>query len=137
MKYLLCKRDNLALCTTTNNLNDFKQNIQVIQRKQVYFSSSNVSTDTTVIVKDEMLNEKFTFCYKITIKWKRIKGDHDSAIKEHLSFCNHTPDFEDFSILATNHDNFKVTLMKSLLINIDHSPLNKNRQSLTLELFDS
>ena len=30
-----------------------KQNtIQFIRRNQVYFSSSNVSTDTTVIVKD-------------------------------------------------------------------------------------
>ena len=26
---------------------------------------------------------------------KRVKGDDDSAIKEHLLFCNHTPDFED------------------------------------------
>ena len=25
---------------------------QVIQRKQVYFSSTNISTDTTVIIKD-------------------------------------------------------------------------------------
>ena len=48
---------------------------------------------------------------------KRVKGDDDSAIKEHLLFCNHTPDFEDFSILATNNNNnFKVTLMESLLI---------------------
>ena len=30
----------------------YKQKIQVIRRNQVYFSSSNVSTDTTVIVKD-------------------------------------------------------------------------------------
>ena len=27
---------------------------------------------------------------------KRVKGDYDSAIKEHFLFCNHTPDFEDF-----------------------------------------
>ena len=46
-----------------------KQKIQAIRRNQVYFSSSTVSTDTTVIVKDYMLNEKFTFCFKITIKW--------------------------------------------------------------------
>ena len=47
-----------------------KQNIiQFIRRNQVYFSSSNVSTDTTVIVKDQMLNKKFTSCFKITIKW--------------------------------------------------------------------
>ena len=67
---------------------------------------------------------------------KRVKGDDDSAIKEHLLFCNHTLDFEDFSILATNND-FNVTLMESLLINRDHPPLNKNKQSLPLELFDS
>ena len=60
---------------------------------------------------------------------KRVKGDDDSAIKEHLLFCNHTPDFEDFSILATNNNDFKVMLMESLLINRDHSPLNENKQS--------
>ena len=68
---------------------------------------------------------------------KRIKGDDDSAIKEHLLFYNHTPDFEDFSILATNNNDFKVTLMESILINRDHPPLNKNKQSLSLELFDN
>ena len=30
----------------------YKQKIQAIRRNQVYFSFSNVSTDTTVIVKD-------------------------------------------------------------------------------------
>ena len=68
---------------------------------------------------------------------KRIKGDDDSAVKEHLLCCNHTPAFEDFSILATNNDDFKVTLMESLLINRDHPLLNENKQSLPLELFDS
>ena len=68
---------------------------------------------------------------------KRVKGDYDSAIKEHFLFCNHKSDFEDFSILATNNNNYKVTLMKSLLINRDYPPLNKNKQSLPLELFDS
>ena len=67
---------------------------------------------------------------------KRVSDD-DSAIKEHFLFCNHKSDFEDFSILATNNNNYKVTLMKSLLINRDYPPLNKNKQSLPLELFDS
>ena len=49
---------------------------------------------------------------------KRVKGDYDPAIKEHLLVCNHTPDFEDFSILATNNSDFKVTLLESLLINL-------------------
>ena len=52
-----------------HNLGYKQKIIQFVRRNQVYFSSSNVSTDTTVIVKDQMLNEKFTFCFKITIKW--------------------------------------------------------------------
>ena len=67
---------------------------------------------------------------------KRVKGDDDSAIKEYLSFYNHTFDSEDFSILATNNNEFKVTLMEGLLINRDHPPLNKGKQSLPLEFFD-
>ena len=68
---------------------------------------------------------------------KDLKSDDDSAIKEHLLFCNHTPEFEDFSILASNNNDFKVKLMENLLINRDHPPFNKNKQSLPLELFDS
>ena len=77
-------------------------------------------------------------CQKVSaLTGKRVKGDDDSAIKEHLLFCNRTPDFEDFSILPTNNNDFKVALMESLLINTDHPTLNKNKQSLPLELFDS
>ena len=42
---------------------------------------------------------------------ERDKGDYDSAIKEHRLFCNHASDFEDFSGLATNSNDFKVALM--------------------------
>ena len=45
-----------------------------------------------------------------TLTWKRTKGDDGSTIKEHLLFYSHSPDFEDFSILTTNNNNFKVTL---------------------------
>ena len=69
--------------------------------------------------------------------WKRVKGDHDFVIKEHLLFCNHAHEFEDFSILSTNNNDFKVTLMDSVLINRDYPSLNQNKQSLPLELFDS
>ena len=66
---------------------------------------------------------------------KRVKEDNDSAIKEHHLFCNHSPGFDDFSILASNSNDFKVTLMESLLINRDAPPLNKNRHLLPLKLF--
>ena len=65
---------------------------------------------------------------------KRVKGDNDSAIKEHHLFCNHPSGFDDFSILASNNNDFKVTLMESLLINRGYCPVNRN--SLPLELFD-
>ena len=71
-----------------------------------------------------------------TLTGKTVKGDNDSAVKEHRLFCNHSSDFDDFSVLASNNNDFKVMLMQSLLINIDHPPLNKNRYSLPLERFD-
>ena len=73
----------------------------------------------------------------LVLIWEKVKGDDDSAIKENLLFCNDLPDFEDFSALTTNIYYFKVTLLESLLNNRDHSPLNKNNQSLRLELFNS
>ena len=66
----------------------------------------------------------------------RVKRDNDSAVKEYHLFCNHSSGFDDFSILASNNNDFKVTLMESLLINRDHTPLNKNRVSLPLKLLD-
>ena len=67
---------------------------------------------------------------------KRVKADDDSTIKKHLLFWNHTLDFEDSWMLAANNSDFKITVMESLLINRDHPPLSKNKQSLPLQLFD-
>ena len=50
-----------------------QQKIQVIRRNQVYFSFSNILTNTKVIAMDQMFNEKFQFCFK-TIKWNLIKS---------------------------------------------------------------
>ena len=68
---------------------------------------------------------------------KRVKGNNHSAVKEHNLFCNHSSGFDDFSMLASNNNDFKVRLMKNFLMNRDHALLNKNnRHSLPLELFD-
>ena len=50
---------------------------------------------------------------------------------------NPSPDFDDFPILASNNNDFMVSLMENLLIKRNHPPLNKNWQSLPLELFDN
>ena len=65
---------------------------------------------------------------------KRVKGDSDSVIKEHHLFRNYSSSFDDFSKLASNNNDFKVTLMESLLINRDLPPFNRNRHLLLLEV---
>ena len=65
-----------------------------------------------------------------------MKGDNDSVIKEHHLFCNHSSGFDDFSILDSNNNDFKVTLIENLLINRKHPLLNKNGDLLPVELFD-
>ena len=58
---------------------------------------------------------------------KIVKGDSNSSIKGHHLFCNNLSGFDDFSILASSNNDFKATLIESLLINRDHPPLNNNR----------
>ena len=59
-----------------------------------------------------------------------MKGDNDSAIKEHDLFCNYSSGFDNFSILASNDNDFKVN-------GESFNPLvNKNRHSQPLELFN-
>ena len=41
-------------------------------------------------------NFKVLMCEISALTGKRVKGDDDSPIKEHLLFCYHSPDFEDF-----------------------------------------
>ena len=54
--------------------------MEVIRGDQVYFSSSNVSTDTAAIIKDQMLNEKFTFRFKVIAKLS-LKMSHAAKLK--------------------------------------------------------
>ena len=39
---------------------------------------------------------------------KKVKGDNDSAIKDHHLFCNHSFGFDNFPILVRNNNNFKL-----------------------------
>ena len=53
---------------------DLGYKIYVIRRNQIYLTCSSVSTDTTIIIKNYMQNERFTFSSKITIKWNLTKS---------------------------------------------------------------
>ena len=47
-----------------------------------------------------------------------------TAIQEHLWCCNYSPSFEDFSILTSESNDFKLNVMESLLIACDKPVLN-------------
>ena len=68
---------------------------------------------------------------------KKIKSNNiNSAIHDHQLFCNCLPTPENFTILCSEPNDFKLTLMESLLINRDKPLLNKTVKSLPLELFE-
>ena len=66
---------------------------------------------------------------------KKVKGNTQSAVKDHFLICDSTPSFDDFSILTSESNDFKLLLMESLLINRDNPTLNKTVKSFPLELF--
>ena len=58
-----------------------------------------------------------------------------SAVSDHLLLCNHSPSFENFSVLTKENKKFLLELKESLLIMRD-KPLNRNIRSAPLYLFD-
>ena len=67
---------------------------------------------------------------------KCLKNLNQSAISDHLLECNCAINFDDFSILATDCNKFKLILRESLLIKLDKTILNRMAKSFSLELFD-
>ena len=67
---------------------------------------------------------------------KLLKNVKQSAISGHLLQCNCVINFDDFSILATDCNKFKLLLRDSLLKKRDKPILNKTIKSFPLELAD-
>ena len=68
----------------------------------------------------------------LTKKKVKPKG---SAVSNHLFLCNHSPSFENFSVLIKENKKFLVELKEKLLIMRDKPSLNRNIRS-TPYLFD-
>ena len=116
----------------------FKDRIPVFICSGIVYEFKHGDCNTTYYGKTKC-HFKVRMCEHLgvfALTGKKEKGDNDSAIKEQNLFCNHLSGFDDFSILADNNNEFKITLMESLLINRDHPPLNKNRHLLPLELLN-
>ena len=65
---------------------------------------------------------------------KKIKHK-GSAVSGNLLLCNHSPSFEDFSVLTKENRKFVLELKESLLIMRDKPSLNRNIRSAPLYLF--
>ena len=123
-----------AKCKLINFLT-FKDKIPVFLRSGIVYKFKCGGCNATYYGKTKR-HFKARMCEHFGVSaltGKRVTEGNDSPIKEHYLFCNHSSGFDNFSILASNN---KVTLMESLLINRNHPPLNKNKHSLSLELFD-
>ena len=59
-----------------------------------------------------------------------------SAVSDHMLLCNHSPSFENFSVLTKENKKFLLELKESLLIMRDKPSLNRNIRSAPLYLFD-
>ena len=122
-----------------SNLFTFKVDVPSFLRSGIIYKFHCGSCNATYYDKTKR-HFKVRICEHFRISaltGKIVKGDDDSAIKEYLLFCNQKPNFQDSSILAVKNNNFKVKLRECFLINRDHPLLNKNKQSLLIELFDS
>ena len=70
---------------------------------------------------------------RLTRKKVEPKG---SAVSHHLLLCNHSPSFENFSVLTKENKKFALEL-KNILLVMRHKPsLNRNIRSAPLYLFD-
>ena len=67
---------------------------------------------------------------------KRVKNVKESAISDHLLQCGCSIKFDDFDILASETNNFRLLIKESLLIKRDKPILNRTIKSFPLKLFD-
>ena len=67
---------------------------------------------------------------------KHITNAKESAISEHLLQCESPIIFDDFDILASDSNKFKLPIKESLLIKRDKPVLNRTTKSFPLDLFD-
>ena len=66
---------------------------------------------------------------------KKVKPK-SSAVSDHLLLFNHSPSYENFSVLTKENKKFLLELKESLLIMRDKPSLNRSIRSVPLFLFD-
>ena len=70
------------------------------------------------------------------ITGRRIKNDKESEISDQMLQCDQPITFDDFDILASDSNKFKLLIKESLLIIRDKPVLNRTTKSFRLPFFD-
>ena len=72
------------------------------------------------------------------LTFKNVKLSAESSTRDHLLFCNHDPQFDNFTILAYGTNKFVLKIIESLLIKCDSdkSIVNNSISFAPLFLFD-
>ena len=69
-------------------------------------------------------------------RWLRRELSLGSAVSDDLLPCNHSPSFENFSVITKENQTFLLELKEGLLIMRDKPSLNRKIRSTPLYLFD-
>ena len=72
----------------------------------------------------------------LNLMGKRIKNAKGSAISNHLLQCDSPKTFDDFDILASDSNKFKLLIEESLLIKRGKPILNRTTKSFPPDIFD-
>ena len=67
---------------------------------------------------------------------KPVKNMNESAVSDYHLQCNCVISFDNFDVLASETNNFRLLIKKSLLIKLDKPVLNCTIKSFPLKLFD-
>ena len=69
------------------------------------------------------------------LTFKKCKFSKESAVRDHLLFCDNDPSFEEFSVLGKASSEFYLEIKESLLIKRDTPNLNTVDQYLLFYFF--
>ena len=111
------------------NFFTFKDKIPVLLRCNIVYKSTCGDISATYYDKTKC-HFKIRMCKYLRVfglSPKRVYMNNDSSIKKHHFFWNYSSRFDGFTLLASNNNEFKVTLIVSLLIKGDHSPFSSSR----------
>ena len=67
---------------------------------------------------------------------KRVKNMKESAVSDHRLQYDCVISFDDFDVLASDTNNFRLLIKESLLIKRDKLILNRTIKAFLLKLFD-